>query len=230
MTGRTRRAVPALLLTGSIIYLAGEAVSAAAWTAPAYSYARNWISDLGSTTRGRFQGRLIDSPLHDVMNAAFITQGVLLAVGVVLLARTARGPLRTAVGVVGVVVGAGYLLIGTFHGSASAATDGTLAWHFAGAGLAILGGNALALVLGIHWWRDPATRGLGHASAPLGVLGLIGTAVLLATMGSDVPAGLIERIAVYPIVLWQLRVAVEFLRPGSPFRIAAVQRATEVVR
>jgi hypothetical membrane protein len=219
VTESARRVVAALLTAGPIVYLAGEAISAAAWTDPAYSYAADWISDLGSTTGGVFQGRSIDSPLHDVMNAAFIVQGLLLAAAMVVLARALHGRLRRAVTAIGAAAGVGYLLLGVFHGSASAAADGTLALHFTGAALAILGGNVLALLLGIHWWRDPATRGLGHASAPLGALGLVATVVLLVTMGSGLPAGLIERIAVYPVVLWQLRVAVEHLRPVSPVTI-----------
>ncbi len=38
---------------------------------PGYSYARNDISDLGVPERGVLQGRVLDSPLHAVMNAGF---------------------------------------------------------------------------------------------------------------------------------------------------------------
>ena len=210
MNARTRLATVALLV-GPVIYLAAEALSALAWTNPAYSYLHNWISDLGSTTQGEFQGRLVNSPLHDVMNAGFILQGALFALGTVLLARYLPGKLHAATAGIGTVVGLGYVLLGIFHGSADAAADGSLALHFTGAGIAILGANVLALVLGIHWWRNPATRRLGHASAPLGAVGLVATIVLVASFGTDLPSGLIERLAVYPIVLWQIRVALQLL-------------------
>jgi hypothetical protein len=54
----------AAFLLGPVIYLAAEAIAAAAWKTPTYSYADNWISDLGSATAGVFQGRELNSPLH----------------------------------------------------------------------------------------------------------------------------------------------------------------------
>jgi hypothetical protein len=30
-----------------VVYLAAEAITAAGWKSPSYSYAQNWISDLG---------------------------------------------------------------------------------------------------------------------------------------------------------------------------------------
>ena len=51
-----RPLIAAAFLTGSVIYLASEAIAASAWKQPAYSYANNWISDLGSATAGVFQG------------------------------------------------------------------------------------------------------------------------------------------------------------------------------
>jgi hypothetical protein len=68
----TRRLAATALLGGLVTYLVTDGISAAAWENPRYSYVRCWISDLGSSTVGIFQGRLIDSPLHDVVNAGFI--------------------------------------------------------------------------------------------------------------------------------------------------------------
>ena len=42
----------AAFLAGSAVYLAAEAIAASAWKQPPYSYADNWISDLGSATSG----------------------------------------------------------------------------------------------------------------------------------------------------------------------------------
>lgn len=213
MSTRLRRLTGVLLLVGAILYVAAEAIAAAAWRTPTYSYVQNWISDLGSTTQGTFQGRLINSPLHDVMNAGFIVQGLLFAAAAIMLAQPLSRGLRVFTVVIGSIVAIGYLLLGIFHGSATAAADGTLAWHFTGAALAIIGANALAVILGIHWWKHPATRRLGHASVPLGIIGLVATIVLMVTMNSDAPSGLIERLAVYPIVVFQIRSALHYLAP-----------------
>ncbi|MFG6477318.1 DUF998 domain-containing protein [Microbacterium sp. P06] len=207
-----RTLAAASLLVGSAVYLAAETIAAAAWRSPTYSYAQNWISDLGSATAGEFQGRELNSPLHAVMNAGFVVQGLLFGLAIVLLSRTLTGRLRHFTAVMGVVTAIGYVLVGTFHGSLQAQQDGTLGLHFTGAGLAILGGNALALVLGLHWRKVVATRTLGVISIIVGSIGLIATVVLLSTFGADVPSGAIERASVYTIVLWQLVVAVALLR------------------
>ena len=146
-----------------LLYLAAEAITAAAWKSPRYSYANNWISDLGSATSGVFQGRELNSPLHVVMNSGFIVQGLLFGIATVLLSRTISGRSRFTA-VMGVVTMIGYILVGTFHGSLQAQQNGTLPLHFTGATLAILGGNVLALVLGIHWRKTPETRLIGLLS------------------------------------------------------------------
>lgn len=115
----------ATFLLGPVIYLAGEAIAAAAWKSPTYSYADNWISDLGSATSGVFQGRELNSPQHVVMNTGFIVQGLLFGIGAVLLSRTFHGRLRTFTAVTGIVTMIGYILVGTFHGSLQAQENGT---------------------------------------------------------------------------------------------------------
>src|SRR3954469_19518592 len=110
----------AAFLLGPVVYLAAEAITAAAWNSPSYSYAQNWISDLGSATSGVFQGRELNSPLHVVMNTGFIVQGLLVGVAIVLLSRTIDGRTRRFTSVMGVVIAIGYILVGTFHGSLQA--------------------------------------------------------------------------------------------------------------
>ena len=80
------RGAGALLVLAGIQYAVLEYVAAAAWHNPPYSYAVNFISDLGNPVPGdTFQGRVIDSPLHLVMDTAFIAQGVLFIAASVLL-------------------------------------------------------------------------------------------------------------------------------------------------
>jgi hypothetical membrane protein len=214
----------ATFLLGPVIYLAAEAIAAAAWKSPTYSYADNWISDLGSATAGVFQDREINSPLNVVMNSGFIIQGLLFGIATLLLSRTITGRSRTFTAVTGVVTMIGYILVGTFHGSLQAQQNGTLPLHFTGATLAILGGNVLALVLGIHWRKTPETRLIGVISIIVGAFGLVAATTLLLTFGADLPSGAIERGSVYTIVIWQLVVAAALLRSrtnsGAP-RLAA---------
>ena len=209
---RIRSLAAATFLLGSAIYLAAEGIAAAAWTSPSYSYATNWISDLGSATSGVFQGRELNSPLHVVMNTGFIVQGLLFGIATVLLSRTLSGRSRTFTAVTGVVTMIGYILVGTFHGSLQAQQNGTLPLHFTGATLAIVGGNVIALVLGLHWRKAPATRPIGLVSIVLGAFGLVAVVALFVTFGTGLPSGAIERGSVYTIVLWQIAAATTLLR------------------
>ncbi|MGC4813353.1 DUF998 domain-containing protein [Micromonospora sp. DT228] len=225
---KLRPLAAAAFLLGPVIYLAAEAITAAAWKSPSYSYADNWISDLGSATAGVFQGRELDSPLHVVMNSGFIIQGVLFGIAAVLLSRMISGR-RTFTAVTGIVTMIGYILVGTFHGSLQAQQNGTLPLHFTGATLAILGGNVLALVLGIHWRKSPQTRLIGLISIVVGAFGLVSVTALFLTFDAGLPSGAIERGSVYTIVIWQLAVAVALLRgradSGAP-RVAATSAST----
>ena len=207
----------ATFVVGAAIYLAAEAITAAAWKSPSYSYADNWISDLGSATAGVFQGRELNSPLHVVMNSGFIVQGILFGIATLLLSRTISGR-RTFTAVTGVVTMIGYILVGTFHGSLQAQQNGTLALHFTGATLAIVGGNVLALVLGIHWRKTPETRLIGLVSIVLGAFGLAAVTTLFVTFNAGLPSGAIERGSVYTIVIWQLAVATALLRSRANSR------------
>ena len=210
-----------IFLLGSAIYLAAEAITAAAWKSPRYSYADNWISDLGSATSGVFQDRELNSPLHVVMNTGFIVQGLLFGIATVLLSRTMSGRSRFTA-VTGVVTMIGYILVGTFHGSLQAQQNGTLPLHFTGATLAIVGGNVLALVLGIHWRKSAQTRLIGLVSIVVGAFGLVSVVVLFLTFGAGLPSGAIERGSVYTIVIWQLAVATTLLRSRDNSRARRV--------
>jgi len=203
---QTRAAGTAFLAAGCV-YLAGEAVATRAWTAPAYSYARNWISDLGAPAVGRFHGRMVDSPLHGLMNAAFLADGLLFLLGAALLVREARAarPARPASLFLALAAAhsAGMLLIALVPETVPAPL-GSL--HFVGALLAIGGGNG-AIMLGS---RLAGPRGAGL------LMGLVGLAALIALgfPGALAAAGggLVERLAVYPITAWELIAGLSLLR------------------
>src|SRR5690348_6062878 len=86
---RTRNvpAAIALLLAASFFFVA-ETVSAAAWTHPAYSYANDFVSDLGVPGPPvMFGGHLIHSPLAWLLNAGFVVNGMLVALAAALILR-----------------------------------------------------------------------------------------------------------------------------------------------
>lgn len=179
MTPRPRAAATAWIL-GAATYLAAEAVTAA--HRPSYSYATDFISELG----------VPGQPLAALMNLAFGVQGVLLLVGAVL-AGGSRTRIPTGFAAANAL---GNVLVATVP-----AGQGVL--HVAGAALAIAGGNAAAIA-------GAALRpGLIYRliSRMLGTIGLFSLTALAgqAWAGVEVlPGPVWERASVYPILAWQV--------------------------
>ncbi len=202
-----------LWIAAAVLYLVAEAVSAAAF--PGDSYATNYISDLGVPDVGLFQGREIDSPLHALMNTAFILHGLLFATAAIAAGRGSM-PRRTRRWFIGLAIvhATGMILVGVVPGSQTNADSGIIVMHVLGAAMAIIAGNAVAIVAGISLLRSHS-RWLGSASVALGALGLVGLVMLLIDSNSSaislLPDGVWERIAVYAILVWELLVGITVL-------------------
>ena len=205
-----------LLLLSAAVYFACEAVAAAAWQHPPYSYARNYISDLGVPGPPTLlMGRVVNSPLADVMNAGFIGRGVLFLLAVLLLAPLLPGRRsRTAVLTLAALHSAGVVLVGLVHGSAYSIAHGLFVYHSLGANLAIVGGNIASIVVGALWRRLPAPRWFGVASIVIGALGFVSLGLL--ALRTPVPDGIFERGAVYSIFAWELFAGTVLLAGGPP--------------
>jgi hypothetical membrane protein len=188
----------ALWVGAAVGYLVLEAAAAASFE-PSYSYARNYISDLGVADGRMVRGRMIDSPGAYLMQIAFYLQGILFFAGATLIVGLPDNRrARTFLGLVAANA-VGNIVVGTVH-------SGKV--HVAGAALAIVGGNAAILtgsavvgrVGGHRWYRNISTF-----AAALGLLCLIMLMVNSATMKSNLlPNGAWERGSVYPITAWQL--------------------------
>ncbi|MGW6280315.1 DUF998 domain-containing protein [Kribbella sp. NPDC055071] len=188
------------LIVAALQYVIAEAVTASGWKNPTYSYSYNFISDLGvPSCGGEVQGRTICSPLHTVMNAGFVVQGLLVILAALLVFGLRR---RTSL-VLAVVHGVGIVLVGLVHGSPESIADGAIRWHGLGAAMAILGGNALWIVVGRDVLRRQGKRWLGIVGIALGALGLVCLLVLATFMVSgNVPdnVAVFERGSVYTIM------------------------------
>jgi hypothetical membrane protein len=184
-------------LSAGLSYLTLEAVAAAAF--PHYSYARNFISDLGVAA---------SSPRAWVMNTAFCVQGTLFFAAAVLAVRafeTRRARMFLAFAAANM---AGNLLIAVFHSGPS-----PTAWvHATGAVLAIVGGNA-AILAGsslIGGWHRAA-------SMALGAFGLLSFVFFVIALKNETPPAVWERCSVYSITAWELLTAARVLsRPPTP--------------
>jgi hypothetical membrane protein len=179
-------------LSAGLAYLTLEAVAAAAFR-PHYSYAHNFISDLGTPSN--------DSPLAWLMNTAFGVQGTLFLVGAILTVRAVEarkaGPFVTLAAANTV----GNVLIAAFHSGPASHANGTAWVHAIGAVLAIVGGNA-AILAGsriVSGWHR-------RVSVALGAFGLLSFVLFVVELkaSSSLPLGILERCSVYSITAWQL--------------------------
>ncbi|WP_185976052.1 DUF998 domain-containing protein [Mycolicibacterium sp. 018/SC-01/001] len=190
-----RRAIGAVALAAGISYLVVEALAAS--RVAAYSYADDYVSDLGRAT----------SPLAWWMNAGFRVQGMAFVVtGAMLVAtvRPARGALTFTV--FACLYGAGSVTVGLVPSGG----PGHLL-HVGGATAAILGGNLALITAGRIGLpdRSRAARALGYG------LGLLGLTAAGALIGTGLPSGACERTAIYSIIAWQLLAGARLLSTGQ---------------
>ncbi len=210
---RTGRAAAACWIAAGVVYVTAEAVAAAAF--PGYSYATNYISDLGIPQVETYGGRAIDSPLHLVMNAGFVLHGVFFVAAALLAVPVLGTTYRRTFLTLAVTHGIGIVLVGVVHSGQVNADNGLGAVHGIGAAMAIVGGNLTAIVAGLAARRSTELRRLGVACVTLGVVGLLGTVALVLDSGSTgadvLPDGAWERLAVYTVTAFELLVGVTTL-------------------
>jgi hypothetical membrane protein len=144
-----------------------------------YSFAQNYISDLGS-------GR---SPLHGVMNASFILQGFLIFFGASLVQRLYPSASLYRLGLALIAAaGAGVLVVGVFP------EDVRVRIHSLGAVENFLAGNLGMILLGLANIRK------NWIALAAGSVGMLATLSLIFNGGG--PTGTVERLAAYPLPLW----------------------------
>lgn len=179
-----------------------EAVVRSAWTTP-YSSVDNYISDLGAANCGTvtinaYQA-YVCSPLHPLMNGAYITVGALAVVGAIL-SRPAwpKGRLATTGLVLVAVAGLGAIVAGVFP------EDVNPDAHILGALLAVPGSNIGMGLLALTLRRR--NRGLAAFTGLAVLVGLTGL-VLVGIVDGGAGVGLAERLAGYPFEIWKTVVA-----------------------
>jgi hypothetical membrane protein len=204
----TRRGVPAAiaLLTAAVFFLVAETIAAAAWDNPAYSYANNWVSDLGVPGAPvMFKGHLIHSPLALLLNLGFVINGALVALaGVLLLRPSGQGRMPRWQRWLVVGYGLGMIIAGTFHESPA----WSLPLHALGATLIMAVGNIATLLTGRLGARLGLPTWLARTFMALGAVGFISFLItqVVATVSAVLPPniGTLERFAAYPLLIAQL--------------------------
>ncbi|WP_113903246.1 MULTISPECIES: DUF998 domain-containing protein [Brevibacterium] len=214
----TASAVPAVCwVVAAGFWFLAEAVAAS--TFPGYSYATNYISDLAVPDVEVLAGREIDSPLHLLVTAAFIVQGMLFTVGAVGVFRAHRFPLRRSFLVLSFAHAVGMVTIALVHGGRQNVELGLDTFHMLGAFLAFIAGNLVAVVAGASLVCTGNRRLPGWGGIVLGTLGLLGLIMLQVDVRvlsmTLLPDGVWERMTFYAILVWQLIAGIVFLRRPS---------------
>ena len=197
--GKDRR----VALTGSLCAIAalefiiGVQLAQAAY--PQYSATQQYLSDLGATCPGGVGTTpcFAVEPAAMIWGAALTLLGLLSVVGALLLYESFR--VRLLPILLG-LWGLGTAIAGTFPQS-------TYLVHGPASGLAFVAGSIAALTTYRSGVGVP--KPLGYVSAALGVLSLIGIGILriipfAELNASGIGGGTIERLIVYPIVVWEL--------------------------
>jgi hypothetical membrane protein len=213
----TRRNIPAAmaLLVAAATFLVAETIAAAAWHNPAYSYADDFVSDLGvpgpPTT---FKGHVIHSPLALVLNTGFVVNGALVILAGVLLLRPrgqGRLPLWQRRLVIG--YGLGMIIAANFH----EVPAWMFPFHAFGATLIMASGNIATFLTGRLGTRLGLPTWLARMFMVLGAVGLISflivqvDAVVVDSTALPPNIGTLERLAAYPLLLAQLAAGVGLL-------------------
>lgn len=180
----------------SVLYLLVEIFTAGAWKTP-YSFARDSISSLGVTTCGADSC----SPLHDVMNAAFMILGALTILGAALLHKyIPDGRAKKWILTLAVVVALSTAATGMFP-----ANDGTFV-HWTAVLPGFVARHAVLVLLAVSFWNH--RRWIAVWSALCAATGLVGAVLLLA---QTLTFGLGERLTLYPLPMWMVVTGVSAL-------------------
>ncbi len=211
---RQDRAAGALLIAGPSVYLLGEFIAAAAWTNPPYSYTYHFISNLGVRGPSELFGQYMLSPLARVMNTGFFVFGVLIGCGFFLL-RGLSGWRRALVVGKATLLAVGGVLLALNPGSAQAMEHGS--GHALGAMAAFIGGNLLAIAVGVMHQRTGLPLKLGRALVAFGSLGLGAMVAYFVALvsGFNLLLGLVERAIVYPFLIGNMWIGTTLWRRGG---------------
>ncbi len=169
---------------------------------PGYSFFTDRISDLGAAV----------SPMHGLVNASLIMQGMLIGGGALLLREAfAPGRLRDLGIALIAINGAGVILVGFVP------EDTNRILHDVGAIALFLSGNLGMLALGTALLHDASRmRALGTAAVAFGAIGVIAAVLFDLRSISAHAIGAFEHAAVDPLPLWLLMAGLVFVWRRDP--------------
>ncbi len=168
---------------------------------PGYSLSANYISDLGNTA---------NSPLAWLFNDSIRILGVLGVIGAVLLFSAFRARWSTYAGLAFLMIASGSAFaVGTFPENVNGSVHSVVsAITFIGAGLGLL-------VIALAMVRDTRWQGYRIYTFASGVVTLVATGLFTASIYPVLGPGGMERLIVFPILLWAIVIGIHLLQLGT---------------
>ncbi len=193
-----------------------QVVVATAWLRH-FSLRTDYISDLGNTVCAvsfANSERAVCSPWHLAMNMSFMVLGVTMIIGAVLT-RDAFPPgwVRELAVLLFSLAGIGVFIVGVYPENIDNAR------HVLGAGLNFVSGNIALIVFGLALAQRPTHGGLKTFSIFAGTVGLLATLLFVSGNYLGIGLGGMERVAAYPMTVWQIVAGVAFLQVRNNGRV-----------
>lgn len=197
------RIAGALCLFSGAYYMTAELIAVLFSAERGSAYFLHTVSELGvplmTTPLGVEFGF---SPLFRLMNNAFILAGAIyVPCYPVCFWGLEKRWQKVVLVLLSLFTGLGVIIVGIFHGDNPA----VLGIHGAGAAFTFVAGNALSLFTGLCYKRKDFNA-YAIAAICLGATGLAGAFLTLFFELSALYtyAGFVERLTIYPIVIWQI--------------------------
>jgi hypothetical membrane protein len=208
----SRTHVGAVAWVLSVQFFITQVVVASAWVRH-FSLKTDYISDLGNTVCTvslANSAHAVCSPWHLAMNVSFMVLGVTMIIGAVNTRHAfPPGWVRTLASVLFSLAGIGVFVVGVYP------ENTVRELHALGAGLNFMGGNIAMIVFGLALAQRPPHPALRNFSIISGALGLLGTLLFVSGHYLGLGLGGMERVAAYPMTVWQIVAGLTFLRSPS---------------
>ena len=183
-------------ICGSVYYLVAEAISATFFKASlANTYIFHTISELGIPN--------INSPLFWLMNSGFILIGLTLIFGYFYKFRASIVKNKIICSILASITALGVIIVGLIHGG-NPLTSG---YHTLGAVMAILGGNALLVLISKSMAKFEHYQKI---TLILGIIGVIAFWILFFNM-QNIYMPVFERLSVYTLIIWSFLTGIYLL-------------------
>lgn len=205
-----------VLTLSGILFLVLEFISASAWKNPAYNYATYWMSDLGVPIETGVAKHIVNSPWYALMNLNFVSFGVLLIVGFLLIASLFEKKKAFRMTILTFIYAFGPIIIGTFPGY-----EFSLQFmHPIGAMFTIIGGSLHAITTGRYLGRILNSRMYQAISIVLAIIAATGFVITLTQSYPDNIQGIIERTCIYPVIIWPVITGAMLLTKSGRIQVA----------